>query len=197
MVTKLEDLSMDKIYSYADYLTWEFKERVELIKGRIFKMSPAPNMRHQLVSSNLLQQIWKKENWEGCKVFHAPFDVRLLDAKKSKNADKEILTVVQPDICAVCDRTKLDEQGCVGAPDWIIEILSPGNSKKELNNKFDLYQENGVKEYWLVAPSDMTLTVFVLRKGKYQLAKMYSNEEIAKVEIFPDLKIDLELVFED
>ena len=142
MVTKFEDLSLDEVYSYADYLTWEFKERVELIKGRIFKMSPAPNMRHQLVSSNLLQQIWKKENWNDCKVFHAPFDVRLLDAKKSKKVDKEILTVVQPDICVVCDRSKLDEQGCVGAPDWIIEILSPGNSKKELNNKFDLYQEN-------------------------------------------------------
>lgn len=196
MVTKFEDLSLDKIYTYADYLTWEFKERVELIKGHIFKMSPAPTRLHQKISSNLLKFLFKHDMKSGCDIYHAPFDVRLLDSKKSKKADKEILTVVQPDICVVCDKTKLDDKGCIGAPDWIIEILSPGNSKKELNNKFDLYQENGVREYWLVFPGDMTLSVFVLKKGKYQLAKMYSNEEIANVEIFPDLKIDLEKIFE-
>lgn len=196
MVTKFEDLSMDKIYTYADYLTWEFKERVELIKGIIFKMPTESNRRHQEISSNFLRTLFKHDLKSGCDIYHAPFDVRLLNTKKSKKADKEILTVVQPDICVVCDKSKLDDRGCVGAPDWVIEILSPGNSKKELNNKFDLYEENGVREYWLVSPGDMTLNVFVLKKGKYQHAKMYSNEEIANVEIFPDLKIDLEKVFE-
>lgn len=164
MVKKFEVLSVDKIYTYADYLTWEFKERVELIKGHIFKISPAPTRLHQKVSSNLLKILFKHDLKSGCEIYNAPFDVRLLDSKKT---DKEILTVVQPDICVVCDKSKLDDRGCVGSPDWVIEILSPGNSKKELNNKFDLYEENGVREYWLVSPGDMTLSVFVLKKGKY------------------------------
>ncbi len=124
----LNDLSPDKTYTYADYLTWQFDEMVEIIKGKMFKMSPAPARMHQRVSSNLMHQVQGFFYKKPCQVYHAPFDVRLL-AKKG-NSDAQILTVVQPDLCVICDLSKLDEKGCVGAPDLVIEILSPSTRKK-------------------------------------------------------------------
>ena len=144
MITSLDQLDLNKKYTYADYMSWQFQERVELIKGRIFKMAPAPNRKHQEISGNLVHFIstflWKKK----CKFYHAPFDVRLI---KEGND-----TVVQPDICVVCDLSKLDKQGCNGAPDLVVEILSSGNNRKELKEKFLLYEINGVQEYWLINP---------------------------------------------
>lgn len=162
-ITSIDQLSPDGVYTYADYLTWKFEERVELIKGKLFKMSPAPSRHHQEISTNMLGKIIPFFRNHHYHVFHAPFDVRLLDSKKSKKADKEIYSVVQPDICIICDPNKLDDKGCIGAPDWIIEILSPGNSKKELNEKYRLYEENGVQEYWIVHPNDQTIAVFELQ----------------------------------
>ncbi|MDX1942881.1 MAG: Uma2 family endonuclease, partial [Saprospiraceae bacterium] len=150
MITSLDQLSMDGTYTYADYLTWQFEERIELIKGRIFKMSPAPSRKHQRASIVLSSIIFDFLRAGPCEVYSAPFDVRLLDSKKKKKSNKEIYSVVQPDICVICDAEKLDDRGCIGAPDWIIEILSPGNNKKEVDNKFRLYEENGVREYWVV-----------------------------------------------
>jgi Uma2 family endonuclease len=98
-------------------------------------------------------------------MYHAPFDVRLTTA--DANGDAQIRTVVQPDICVVCDQTKLDDQGCVGAPDWIIEIVSPGNTARDTKTKFDLYEENGVQEYWIVYPGHKTVSAFVLEDGQY------------------------------
>lgn len=128
MVDSLDKLSMDGVYTYADYLTWKFDERVELIKGKIFKMSPAPSRNHQRIAMALINPISNYFKGEKCEAYFAPFDVRLIDSKKKKS-DKDIYSVVQPDICVICDPEKLDERGCLGAPDWIIEILSPGNNK--------------------------------------------------------------------
>jgi Uma2 family endonuclease len=170
MVKDFNELDLTKRYTYADYLTWQFKERVELIRGWIHKMSPAPLDQHQRIASSLHGDIYQFFKRRVCQVRPAPYDVRLLDAKKSTE-DTQIYTVVQPDICVICDISKIDRRGCIGAPDWIIEILSPGNSKTEMQDKYALYEENGVKEYWIVQPDFESILQFVLREGKYQLEK--------------------------
>lgn len=189
MITSLDQLDLNKKYTYADYLTWQFKDRVELIKGRIFKMSPAPSRKHQAISRRLMhffdQFLWKKP----CHLYHAPFDVQLVKSKKD--------TVVQPDICVICDDSKLTEQGCVGAPDLIIEILSPGNSRKERKEKFELYEENGVQEYWLVETSEDSIIIYTLNdEGKYIGSKPYVPEEIIHSTVIPGLQVPVKEVFE-
>jgi Uncharacterized protein conserved in cyanobacteria len=125
--------------------------------------------------------------------------VRLYDRKKSIVANKDIYSVVQPDICIICDKSKIDTKGCLGSPDWIIEILSAGNSKRDMQIKYALYQESGVKEYWLVYPFEKAVHQFVLNDEteKYQLITMYSGEDIAAPHLFPECQIDLREVFEN
>lgn len=187
------DLDLSKEYTYADYLKWNFKERLELIKGTIFKMNPAPSTNHQLIATNLTSLLWSHFKGKVCKVFAAPFDVRLVLGKE----EIAITTVVQPDITVVCDGSKLDERGCLGAPDLIVEILSPGNSKKEMRQKFELYEEAGVKVYWIIQPADKTLFSYVLNKeGKYIGLPPKIEDDILQSELFPNLAIDLKEVFE-
>jgi Uma2 family endonuclease len=196
-ITELSQLDPDGTYSYADYLTWQFEETIELIRGKIMLMSPAPNVKHQRLSRNLLLIIGNYLHKSPCQVFHAPFDVSLYNSRKSKLADREIFTVVQPDLCVVCAPEKLTVQGCSGAPDWIIEILSAGNTKKEMHLKYELYQENGVTEYWLVYPYEQAVYQFILnaQTEKYELYAMYAGDDIAKPALFPELAIDLADVF--
>ncbi|NJL15259.1 MAG: Uma2 family endonuclease [Microscillaceae bacterium] len=195
-ITNISDLDLNGTYSYADYLTWRFEQSVELIKGKIFKMSPAPSVRHQRISGKLYGNLFQFFRNEPCDLLSAPFDVRLLDKKKSSKANKDVYTVVQPDICVICDRDKLDEQGCIGAPDLIIEILSPGNSKKEMKIKYALYEESGVKEYWVVYPSEQTLLQFILNENeKYVLKSAFAEDEVFNAHIFPELSIDLAEIF--
>jgi Uma2 family endonuclease len=195
-ITQLSQLDLNANYSYADYLTWQLEETVELIKGKIMAMSPAPNVKHQSISRNMLVEIANHLHKKPCKVFHAPFDVKLYDSRKSQLSDREVFSVVQPDLCVICDKSKLTVQGCDGAPDWIIEVLSLGNSKKELHLKFELYQENGVSEYWMVHPYEQTVYQFVLNhEDQYQLHAMYAGDDIATPYLFPELKIDLADVF--
>ncbi|ATA73743.1 restriction endonuclease [Capnocytophaga sp. H4358] len=179
------------VYTYADYLLWRFEERVELLKGKIFKMSPAPSLKHQRISLNITLFLGNYFKNQKCQLFVAPFDVRL--PKKEEKGDN-IHTVVQPDLCVICDESKLDERGCIGAPDLIIEILSPGNSKKEMKNKFELYQESGVEEYWIVNPTDENILVNVLEDGKYRILKPVVDEYITSVK-FPELKIHTSDIF--
>lgn len=194
--TQLSQLDLNASYSYADYLTWQLEETVELIKGKIMAISPAPNVKHQSISRNMLVEIANHLHKKTCKVFHAPFDVKLYDSRKSQLTDREVFSVVQPDLCVICDKSKLTVQGCDGAPDWIIEVLSLGNSKKELHLKFELYQENGVSEYWIVHPYEQTVYQFVLNhEDKYQLHAMYAGDDIATPYLFSELKIDLADVF--
>ena len=196
-ITELSQLDRDGSYSYADYLTWRFDEAVELIRGKISLMSPAPNSKHQDISAHLLVEIGGYLKGKSCKIFHAPFDVRLYDRRKSVVANKDIYTVVQPDLCVICDKNKLDTQGCVGAPDWIIEILSKSTAQKDAQTKFQLYQEAGVKEYWLVYPGEAVIAQFLLdeQQEKYQLIRMFSGQDQATPCLFPDLSIDLEDIF--
>lgn len=198
VITDINQLDLAKQYSYTDYLTWQFDEMVELIKGKIFKMSPAPSRQHQEISKNLVVAIDLFLKGKTCKVYHAPFDVRLPLPTSSK--DKDIIyTVVQPDISVICDTSKLDQQGCNGAPDWIIEILSPATSKKDLTEKFDIYEKAGVQEYWVVHPTDGTVIPYRLNaQGVYENMRKtpFAKGEIIAVGIFEDLTIDLEEIFD-
>ena len=194
MITDINELDFSKRYSYADYLTWQFKDRVELIKGWIHRMSPAPLDQHQRILTALFVEVGSFFKRRGCQVRAAPYDVRLPDSKKSTD-DAQIFTVVQPDICVICDTSKIDRRGCIGAPDWVIEILSAGNTKTEMQDKFDLYQENGVKEYWIVQPEFESILQFVLKEDKFHLEKMVSGNSTLSCALFPELIIDLLEIF--
>ncbi len=197
-ITELSQLDLTQTYNYLDYISWQFNERVELIRGKIMQMCPAPNLQHQRISADLTGMLYNFFRHKKCQFFAAPFDVRLYNQKKSLLASQDIYTVVQPDLCVICKPEILDNQGCNGAPDWIIEILSKGNSKKDMQIKYELYQESGVTEYWLVYPYEQAVHQFVLNeKGVYQLQNMYSNEDIAMSHLFPELAMDLNEVFEN
>jgi Uma2 family endonuclease len=195
MVTRFEDLDLTKQYSYADYLKWTFQERLELIRGWIFPMS-APNRRHQQISWNITTSFVDYFRKAPCKVYFAPFDVRLPRKPTPDNAKVE--TVLQPDLCVICDLNKLDDKGCMGAPDLIVEILSPGNTKKEMKQKFDVYQESGVREYWLIQPDDRNVFQYVLNdEGIYIGLHPLTDEDELVSRVFPDFRINLEGVFAD
>ncbi|MFM9944584.1 MAG: Uma2 family endonuclease [Bacteroidia bacterium] len=189
-ITDYFKLDLNGTYTYSDYMLWHFKERVELIRGKIFKMSPAPNTNHQRLSFNLTTLFDSKFKGHKCQIFFAPFDVRLPVKSILKNT-----TVVQPDLCIICDESKLDEQGCNGAPDLVVEILSPGNARHEMRTKFDLYEESGVKEYWIVEPANQTVLIYTLQGDKYIGLQPYTSEDIIESPLFPEIKINAEDLF--
>ncbi len=183
-------------YSFSDYLTWMDDKRRELIDGFVKRMSPAPSKIHQQVSLQFSLQFGNYLRDKTCELFYAPFDVRFPDDKEKEDA--KIFTVVQPDICVICDQQKLDEKGCLGPPDLIIEIVSDNNPERDVEEKYTLYQAYGVKEYWVVFPFEKTVNVFFLDKeGRFQLQGMYSHKSTIKVNIFADLEINLKDVFSE
>lgn len=192
---ELSDLDLSKTYSYADYLKWTFENRLELIKGRIFKMTPDLASAHQRISWIISGELYHYLKNKPCQAFSAPFDVRL--PRKGENEDQEIFIVVQPDICVICDPLKIDARGCTGAPDIVVEILSPGNNKKELRNKYEVYEEAGVKEYWIVSPQDKTFLKYTLTANQYQPSKLMTIGDIITTPILPGFELDLETVFAD
>ncbi len=195
MITSIDQLDPDGIYTYADYLHWRLKERIELIRGKVLKMSPAPSRRHQEIALNITQTIAPFFKANPCKLYIAPFDVRL--PKKGVQESDKAYTVVQPDLCVVCDLSKLDDRGCNGSPDLIIEILSPGNTRREMKDKFEVYEESGVREYWIVRPEERSVQVFLLDEvqEKYYGIKPFIDEDQMPSHIFPDLVVDLKEVF--
>lgn len=182
-------------YSYADYLTWQLDVTVELIKGKIFKKAAAaPKRIHQRVSIKLAAKLYNFLEGHRCQVYDAPFDVRFTKGSKD---DKKIHDVVQPDICVICDLEKLDDRGCIGAPDLIVEILSPGNSKVELQNKYQLYEENGVKEYWVIHPEQQTFFIYTLIENKYRPSRLLTSGDVVESIAVPGFVLDLEEFFKD
>jgi Uma2 family endonuclease len=181
------------LYTYADYLKWTIQERLELIKGKVFRMSPAPNRKHQTVLRNVFFAMQLFLRHQRCEVFCAPFDVRL--PRKSKK-DEDIITVVQPDICVICDASKLDDRGAIGAPDIVVEILSPGNSTRELKEKYEVYEEAGVQEYWIVSPQDVTCSVYSLENGKFSLGLKATKADTVHSGILPGFSLKVEDIFE-
>lgn len=185
-----------RVYTYADYLTWCDNKRYELYNGSVYEMMPAPSRKHQEVSANLVFLFKQFTQNRSCKVFHAPFDVRLPQSSTA-TADDQIYTVVQPDIVVVCDPNKLDDRGCLGAPDLIVEILSPSNSQNDIDEKFTLYEQAGVPEYWIIHPVEETLLVYRLGENdQYVYQQLYSNMGQVKVSVFQDVVIDLRHVFQ-
>ncbi|WP_373492645.1 Uma2 family endonuclease [Aquiflexum sp.] len=182
-------------YSYADYLTWQMDEMVEIIKGKVFKSAAAaPRRIHQKVSLKISNKLFNFLEKRPCEVYAAPFDVRL-PVKSKKNED--IFTVVQPDICVVCDKSKLDDLGCLGPPDLIIEILSPGNNRKELKHKYEVYEESGVQEYWVIHPNEQTVLVFTLKNGSFIASKLFTPGDIVNSECIEGFGLDLNYLFND
>lgn len=193
VITSLDQLDPNGTYTYADYLLWQFEERVELLRGKIRQMA-APSRKHQSVSQNLSvlfgNALWKS----ACKVYAAPFDVRLTRIRN----DQAVKTVVQPDLCVIRDPSKLDDRGCNGAPDLIVEILSPGNSRTEMKDKFELYQEAGVLEYWIVSHIEKTIQVWKLNEqGIYIGLQPKVEGDILTTPIVPNLALDVTEVFTD
>ena len=194
---KLSDLDFNKTYTYADYVKWTFTDVVELIKGRIFPMA-APLSNHQKTSGNLYRIFANYLYKKPCSVYPAPFDVRLPKPISQRKTDKDIETVVQPDIAVICDISKIDRRGCVGAPDLIVEILSKGTATKDVKDKFEVYEELGVLEYWIASVEDCTVSVFRLDKNNSYKAdhRPYVIGDMIRVGIFDDFSVDVEEIFE-
>jgi Uma2 family endonuclease len=187
-VRKLED--GNTTYTYADYLGWETDKRYEIIDGEAYMMA-SPSVSHQAISRDLLGQFWDFLKGKPCQVFAAPLDVRLFP--KDDNSDK---TIVQPDLLVVCDKSKLEDgKSCRGAPDIVIEILSPSNTANPLFLKFNQYLAAGVREYWVIVPETKTIQVHVLEKrdgetaGHY-ISTVHDNVEGLDVSVLPGLRID-------
>jgi Uma2 family endonuclease len=191
------NLDFSKRYTYADYLTWMDDVRRELIDGFIYLMS-APVRLHAQISKKINRTIdmFIIKNKGTCQIYYAPFDVRF--PKEGHIEDERVYTVVQPDICVICDPSKLEDRGCIGTPDLIVEILSPSTAKTDWTKKFNLYEKEGVREYWIVDPKEKVINVFLLQPdGKYDDGTVYFCHEKARVHIFDGLEIDLKELFED
>lgn len=183
----------DQRYTFGEYLTWDAAERWELIDGIPYNMTPAPGRIHQKIAGNIYRKIADFLDNRTCEVYIAPFDVRLPLADEP---DSKITTVVQPDIIVVCDESKLDDAGCKGAPDLIVEVLSPSTARKDLKEKFNLYENRGVLEYWIVDPDAKTVMVFHLdQAGSYGRPSVYAGEEMLPVSVLSGLELDLTAVF--
>jgi Uma2 family endonuclease len=195
-VTDISQLNPGQTYSYADYLNWRFTEYVELIKGKIFRKMSAPTSEHQQIVSNLHGVIWSHLRRQPCQVYPSPFDVRLL--RSTGNGDAQIKTVVQPDLSVICDLSKIDKRGCLGAPDWIIEIVSPSSIVLDTRTKFDLYAENGVREYWIAFPGEQAITAYYLAAdGQYEPSGTYVEPGPMPSHTLPELVIEWADIFEE
>ncbi len=187
-------VKLDEKYTYADYLKWPDNERWELIEGIPYDMSPAPNINHQTISGEIFVKIHNEVKKNGCRVFSAPFDVRLIENIKLN--DDETETVVQPDISVICDKSKLEKRGCVGAPDIAIEILSQSTAYKDETEKLKLYEKHGVKEYWIVNPDANYIMIYRLENDIYGKPEYLEKNDILKSQVLKDFKLDLSKIWE-
>ena len=179
-------------YSFADALDWGEDEYYEIIDGDIYMMS-SPLTVHQRISRKLMLQIGGYLEGKRCEVFAAPFDVRPFE--KEGDAPEDVDTVLIPDITVVCDSAKLDKYGCRGAPDMVIEILSPSSRVHDMKTKYRIYQRAGVREYWIVDPEIKIVNVFLLEDGQYNAPASYTAKARAPVSLWEGFSVDLSLVF--
>ncbi len=193
-ITDISQLDLSKSYTYADYLSWKFTDLVELVRGHVVRKMSGPVTAHQRCSMNFSRLIDSFLVGKTCQVFAAPFDVRLW--RSTGNGDDQIRTVVQPDLCVICDPAKIDRRGCLGAPDWIIEIISPRTAVYDTKTKFELYAENGVAEYWIVFPGEQSITTFVLHNGEYQPTGVYDEVGPIRSHTLPELQLEWANVFQ-
>ncbi|HET9503822.1 MAG TPA: Uma2 family endonuclease [Hymenobacter sp.] len=194
VITDISQLDLSKSYTYADYLSWKFTDLVELVRGHVVRKMSGPVTVHQRCSMNFSRLIDNFLVGKTCQVFAAPFDVRLW--RSTGNGDDQIRTVVQPDLCVICDPTKIDKRGCLGAPEWVIEIISPRTAVYDTKTKFELYAENGVAEYWIVFPGEQSITTFVLHNGEYQPTGVYDEIGPIRSHTLPELQLEWANVFQ-
>jgi Uma2 family endonuclease len=181
-------------YTYIDYLGWSKESRCEIIEGIPYMMSPAPSRLHQEISGELFFQIRSYLNGKDCKIYAAPFDVRLY--KDASYEDNNIVNVVQPDITVICDKNKLDERGAKGTPDFIIEIVSKSSTFLDYVKKLNLYGDYGVREYWIVNPLKRNVLVYKISEdGNYGTPDIYMEKDKIQVSIFESLIIDLSSIW--
>ena len=190
----LPSLTKTETFTYGDYLNWYDDERWELIEGIAYNITPAPSRKHQEILRELLLQIANFLANKPGEVYCAPFDVRL---PEENELDEDIKSVVQPDIVIVCDDSKLDDRGCRGAPDIVVEILSPHTASKDMQKKLLLYEKHKVKEYWIVHPAENIISVFKLdENGNYGKPDVFTKDNKLKTPILEGLEIDFGLVFQ-
>lgn len=181
-------------YTFADCLTWGENERIEIINGEAVMMAP-PSRVHQKISGEIFRQLANYLEGKKCEAYPAPFGVRLFE--QAGDTPEDVDTMVEPDISVVCDRSKLDEHGCKGAPDLVVEILSPSSLRHDQLVKLGLYQSAGVREYWIVNPEDKTIRVMLLNSGILQPHEVYTQSDIARVNVLEGCFIDLSKVFSE
>ena len=183
-------------FTYSDYASWPDDKRYEIIEGKAYNMAPAPGERHQWVSIVLSSEFFNYLKGKKCRVYTAPFDVALPEKGETFETSTN---VVQPDIVIICDKEKITPRGCFGAPDLIVEILSPSTAAKDMKDKRRLYQRFGVKEYWIADPIHKTVQIYKLnKKGRYDFPKIYAEDDKIKVDLFNDeLEIDLSIIFSE
>jgi len=177
-------------WTYKDYKEWELKpgERFELIDGVAYEMA-APNTEHQRINMILSGEFYNYFKDKTCQPFAAPFDVRLFYEE-----DESDDTVVQPDLVVVCDPEKLGPEGCRGAPDLVIEILSPSNTAIEMHRKLNLYRDAGVPEFWIVDPEEKLVEMFRLENDRYVPRILRMGDTLISVK-FPGMEIPLDVLF--
>lgn len=190
-ILKLKD---NDRFTYADYLAWPDEERWELIDGEAYNMSPGPGMRHQGILIHLASKFYSHLEGKPCQAFVAPFDVRPLAGHDTP--DDEVDTVVQPDLLVVCDAGKLEERGVAGAPDLVVEILSPHTARKDLSVKFSLYERAGVREYWIIYPMEQIFQIYRLHEGRYpEEPEAFTPGKAVEVPWLDDFRLDVSAVF--
>lgn len=182
-------------YTFADCLTWGEDERIEIIDGEAVMMAP-PTTAHQLISGEIFRQLANYLEGKKCRAIPAPFAVRLFE--KDGDSPEDVDTMVEPDISVVCDSSRLDKHGCKGAPDMVVEILSPSTQRHDRLVKLGLYQRARVREYWIVNPEDQTVQVMLLDDGGVlQLHEVYDRLSVAKVNVLDGCFIELSKVFSE
>ncbi len=182
-------------YTFADVLSWDESEHIEIINGEAFAMA-APSRMHQKISMELSRQLANYLEGKKCEVYPAPFSVRLFE--QDGDAPEDVDTLVEPDISVICDRNKLDQYGCKGAPDMVIEVLSPSSHRHDQLVKLNLYQRAGVREYWIVDPENRIVRVMLLSDaGFLQPHEIYQQGDIARVTVLEGCFIELGKVFSE
>jgi Uma2 family endonuclease len=171
-------------YTYEDWLSWDEDVRAELVDGEVYMMAP-PSRRHQKIAGEIFGQLWAFLKGKPCEVYAGPFGVHL---------NEEEDTVFEPDVVVVCDKSKLDDKGCTGAPDLIVEVLSPSTGRMDKLLKLNKYQQAGVREYWIVDPQDLTVSANILEDGRYFITA-YDEADVMPVAVLPGCEINLQEVF--
>ena len=185
----LTHLDLTRSYTYADYQQWK-SELVELVKSKPLRAMSSPDRRQQDFVNNILAALLPFLRGRAGRAYHAPFEVR-----QPGQIDHQVCTVVQPDLCVVLDPAKLDARGCLGAPDWIVEVVTPGHISRDTKIKLDLYQEHGVGEYWILLPGEQVVVAYLLDKGQYRLSAEYAEPGPVPVRTLPGLTLDWEEIF--